>query len=48
MLLISYDLDELRELSDRIVVLYDGAGAGETPAGASDEILGRLMLGERA
>ena len=47
-LLISYDLDELRELSDRIVVLYDGAGAGETLPGASDEVFGRLMLGERA
>jgi simple sugar transport system ATP-binding protein len=47
-LLISFDLDELRALSDRIVVLYDGAAAGEAPPGASDEFLGRLMLGEAA
>jgi ABC-type uncharacterized transport system ATPase subunit len=48
MLLISFDLDELRALSHRILVVYDGAAAGETPPDASDELLGRLMLGEAA
>jgi simple sugar transport system ATP-binding protein len=47
-LLISYDLDELRALSERILVLYEGEAAGEAPPGASDELFGRLMLGEAA
>ena len=47
-LLISLDLDELRAVSDRIVVLYDGRAAGETRPDASDEELGRLMLGGAA
>jgi simple sugar transport system ATP-binding protein len=47
-LLISFDLDELRALSDRILVLYEGAAAGEASRDASDELLGRLMLGEAA
>ena len=47
-LLISLDLDELRAVSDRIVVLYDGRSAGEALPGASDEELGRLMLGGAA
>ena len=47
-LLISLDLDELRAVSDRIVVLYDGRAAGEARPGASDEELGRLMLGAAA
>ena len=32
-LLISADLDELLAVADRIVVLYDGRIAGESPAG---------------
>ena len=47
-LLISLDLDELRAAADRILVLYDGRAAGETPPTASDESLGRLMLGQAA
>jgi simple sugar transport system ATP-binding protein len=42
--LISYDLDELRELADRIVVFHSGSIAGElTPDHADDATLGRLM-----
>ena len=47
-LVISLDLDELRAVSDRILVLYDGASAGEAAPDASDEDLGRLMLGAPA
>ena len=43
----SLDLDELRALATRILVLYDGAAGGEVPPSASDESLGRLMLGQR-
>ncbi|MEA2330906.1 MAG: ral nucleoside transport system ATP-binding protein [Thermoleophilaceae bacterium] len=35
-LLISEDLDELLELSDRVLVLYEGAIAGEFSAGGAD------------
>jgi simple sugar transport system ATP-binding protein len=45
-LLVSLDLDELRELSDRILVLFEGRSAGEAPPDASDERLGRMMLGQ--
>ncbi|MCA1827682.1 MAG: ATP-binding cassette domain-containing protein [Myxococcales bacterium] len=47
-LVISLDLDELRALSDRILVLYDGRAAGEARPDATDEQLGRLMLGTQA
>ena len=47
-LLFSPDLDELRALADRILVLYEGRAAGEAPPTASDESLGRLMLGQTA
>ena len=47
-LVISLDLDELRAVSDRILVLYDGKAAGEAAPDASDEELGRLMLGAPA
>jgi len=47
-LVISLDLDELRALSDRILVLYDGRATGEAPPTATDEQLGRLMLGAHA
>jgi simple sugar transport system ATP-binding protein len=45
-LLISEDLDEIRALSDRIVVMYEGEIAGELDAGSAtvDEI-GYLMAG---
>jgi general nucleoside transport system ATP-binding protein len=47
-ILISFDLDELRALSSRILVLYDGMSAGEAAPDAGNELLGRLMLGEAA
>src|SRR5436190_1720372 len=45
-LLISLDLDELRALADRILVLYEGRAAGVADPSASDDRLGRMMLGE--
>ena len=48
-LLISEDLDELRVLSDRIVVMYEGAFVGEVdPETAGVEEIGLLMAGARA
>ena len=45
-LLISADLEEIRTLSDRVVVLYGGRIAGELPAAEADELrLGLLMAG---
>ncbi|HEY4097825.1 MAG TPA: ABC transporter ATP-binding protein [Baekduia sp.] len=44
-LLFSLELDEVRALADRIVVLYDGRIVGELPPTASDEELGLLMTG---
>jgi simple sugar transport system ATP-binding protein len=44
-LLISEDLDELLELSDRIAVLHHGAIAGIVRPGETDQYeIGRLML----
>lgn len=45
-LLISLDLDELRALSHRILVLFAGRAAGEVAPDAGDDVLGRLMLGQ--
>ena len=47
-LLISLDLDELRALSHRILVLFEGRAAGEAAPTANDESLGRMMLGQAA
>jgi simple sugar transport system ATP-binding protein len=45
-LLISEDLDELLELSDRIVVMCDGRIVHDTPiAGADVQVIGRHMAG---
>jgi simple sugar transport system ATP-binding protein len=45
-LLMSEDLDEIRALADRILVIYEGAIVGELPAGsASVEEIGLLMAG---
>jgi general nucleoside transport system ATP-binding protein len=45
-LLVSEDLDELLALSDRLIVLYEGAIVGEMRAGEADaERLGMLMAG---
>jgi len=44
-LLISLELEEVRSLSDRIVVLYAGRIVGEVGPEATDEELGLLMAG---
>jgi ABC-type uncharacterized transport system ATPase subunit len=44
-LLISLELEEVRSLSDRIVVLYAGRIVGEVTPEATDEELGLLMAG---
>jgi ABC-type uncharacterized transport system ATPase subunit len=44
-LLISLELEEVRSLSDRIVVLYAGRIVGEVGPDATDEELGLLMAG---
>ncbi len=45
-LLISADLDEVMELSDRIMVMYEGKKSGEmTSEEANEEALGRMMFG---
>jgi simple sugar transport system ATP-binding protein len=47
-LLFSLDLDELRALADRILVLYDGRSMGLCAPETPDEDLGRRMLGQAA
>jgi general nucleoside transport system ATP-binding protein len=47
-LLVSSDLTELRALADRLVVLYRGRIAAELAPDASDEHIGRLMMGTAA
>ena len=42
---VSSDLDELRKLASRIIVLARGRVVAELPPTASDEELGRAMLG---
>ena len=45
-LLISEDLDEVLELSDRIVVMFDGKAVYETTAAKADiAVIGRHMAG---
>ena len=44
-LLISLELEEVRSLSDRIAVIYDGKIVGEVGPDATDEELGLLMAG---
>lgn len=44
--LISAELEEIRALSDRILVLYEGRIIAECPAGSSEEQLGLLMAGQ--
>ena len=47
-LLLSEDLDEIRALSDRILVMYEGEIVGELHAGAASiEEIGLLMAGGR-
>ena len=46
-LLVSYELDEILQLSDRIVVLHDGTESGEVdPDQTSETELGLLMTGK--
>jgi general nucleoside transport system ATP-binding protein len=47
-LLISLELEEVRSLSDRIIVLYGGRIVGEVGPDATDEELGLLMAGRTA
>jgi simple sugar transport system ATP-binding protein len=44
-LLISFEVDEVRSLADRILVIFEGRIVGELPPTASDEELGLLMSG---
>nr|WP_321454553.1 ABC transporter ATP-binding protein [uncultured Cohaesibacter sp.] len=44
-LLVSVELDEIRSLSDRILVMFDGKIVGERPAGAGEQELGLMMAG---
>ena len=44
-LLISLELEEVRSLSDRVAVMYDGRIVGEVGPEATDEELGLLMAG---
>ena len=44
-LLISAELDEVRALSDRILVLYEGRIVAERPADCDEHELGLLMAG---
>jgi general nucleoside transport system ATP-binding protein len=47
-LLVSLELEEVRSLSDRILVLYAGRIVGEVGPDATDEELGLLMAGQTA
>jgi general nucleoside transport system ATP-binding protein len=48
-LLVSEDLDELLELADRIVVIFNGRFVYEAAASASDPLdIGRHMAGHEA
>jgi ABC-type uncharacterized transport system ATPase subunit len=44
-LLVSVELDEIRSLSDRVLVMFDGKVVGERGADASESDLGLLMAG---
>jgi simple sugar transport system ATP-binding protein len=46
-LLISFELDEILSLSDRILVMYEGRVVGEYPPTVSEDELGIAMLGGR-
>ena len=45
MLLVSVELDEIRSLSDRILVMFDGRVVGERGPDATEGELGLLMAG---
>lgn len=44
-LLVSVELDEIRALADRVLVMYDGRIMGEVLPSASDAEMGQLMAG---
>jgi ABC-type uncharacterized transport system ATPase subunit len=44
-LLVSLELEEIRSLADRVLVIYEGRIVAELPPDASDEELGVAMLG---
>jgi simple sugar transport system ATP-binding protein len=44
-LLVSFELDEVLSLSDRILVLFEGRFVGEYPPDVSEEELGIAMTG---
>jgi ABC-type uncharacterized transport system ATPase subunit len=46
-LLVSFELEEILSLSDRILVIYEGRIVGEYPPGVSEEELGIAMTGGR-
>lgn len=46
-LLISADLEEILQLSDRIAVIYDGQVMGVLPRGSKIELIGELMMGKK-
>ena len=45
LLLVSVELDEIRALSDRILVMFAGHVVGEKPADATEQTLGLMMAG---
>jgi simple sugar transport system ATP-binding protein len=44
-LLVSLELEEVRALADRILVVFEGRVVGELPPSASEEEIGLLMTG---
>jgi simple sugar transport system ATP-binding protein len=46
-LLVSVELDEIRTLADRILVMFEGTIVGETTQAASDRALGLMMAGAK-
>ncbi len=44
-LLVSLELDEIRSMADRILVMYEGRIVGEYPPGVAEQDLGFAMLG---
>jgi simple sugar transport system ATP-binding protein len=44
-LLVSFELEEILSLSDRVLVLYEGRVVGEYPPTVSQEELGFAMIG---
>ena len=46
-LLVSADLEEILQLSDRIAVIYDGKIMGILPAGTDTNTIGMLMMGHK-